>query len=115
MLRYLTAGESHGPTLIAVMEGIPAGLKIRRDFLEARMAERQSGYGRGGRMKIERDQAGFLSGVRDGKTLGSPIALRIPNEDWENWQKVMAPFGVDAKAAEGKASAFRRKCRIHLS
>ena len=81
MLRYLTAGESHGPTLVAIMEGMPAGLKIRRDLMETRMAERQSGYGRGGRMKIERDQAEFLSGVRNGKTLGSPISLQIQNKD----------------------------------
>ena len=67
------------------------------------MAERQSGYGRGGRMKIERDRAEFLSGVRNGRTLGSPISIKIPNKDWENWQKVMAPFGIDSQAAEGKA------------
>jgi chorismate synthase len=85
------------------MEGIPAGLRIRRDLMEARMAERQSGYGRGGRMKIERDRPEILSGVRNGKTLGSPISLQIPNRDWENWQKVMASFGVDSQAVADKA------------
>ncbi len=103
MLRYLTAGESHGQVLVAILEGMPAGLKIRNDIMESRLAARQAGYGRGGRMKIETDRAEFLSGVRNGKTLGSPIALKIPNKDWENWQRVMAPFGADPAAMEEKA------------
>ena len=103
MLRYLTAGESHGQSLIAVFEGIPSGLTIRQDFVESRLAERQSGHGRGGRMKIEKDRAQFLSGVRAGKTLGSPISMLIPNKDWANWQKVMAPFEVEAVAVQEKA------------
>ncbi len=115
MLRYLTAGESHGPTLVAIIEGIPAGLEVRRDLMEMRLAERQSGYGRGGRMKIETDRAELLSGVRDGKTLGSPIALQIPNKDWENWQRVMAPFGVDKRAAAEKAVHRPRPGHADLS
>ena len=103
MLRYLTAGESHGQALVAILEGIPAGLKIRADIMESRLAARQAGYGRGARMKIERDRAEFLSGVRAGKTLGSPIAITIPNKDWENWQHVMAPFDADPRAAKEKA------------
>ena len=103
MLRFLTAGESHGQALVAILEGVPAGLEIRREFIETRLAARQSGYGRGARMKIERDRAEFLSGVRDGRTLGTPIALLIPNKDWANWQKVMAPFKADAIAVEDRA------------
>ncbi len=103
MLRYLTAGESHGQSLIAVFEGMPSGLTLRQDFIESRLAERQAGHGRGGRMKIEKDRAQFLSGVRAGKTLGSPISMLIPNKDWANWQKVMSPFEVETVAAQEKA------------
>ena len=90
-LRFLTAGESHGPCLTVIVEGIPAGLPIERDGLDADLRRRQGGYGRGGRMKIERDAADILSGVRHGHTLGSPITLRIENKDWTNWQERMAP------------------------
>jgi chorismate synthase len=103
MLRYLTAGESHGQALVAIIEGLPAGLPIHREFIESRLAMRQSGYGRGARMKIEQDRAQCLSGVRAGKSLGSPIALLIPNKDWANWQKVMDPFEIDSDAAQAKA------------
>lgn len=106
MVRYLTAGESHGQALVAILEGIPAGLKIRRDFVESRLAFRQLGYGRGARMKIESDQAQFLSGVRSGVTLGSPIGLLIPNKDWENWRAVMDPF--ESKLDAVKAKEVRR-------
>ncbi|MBI5118735.1 chorismate synthase [Candidatus Poribacteria bacterium] len=102
MLRYLTAGESHGKALVAILEGFPAGLVIQRELIESRLASRQSGYGRGARMKIERDRVEFLSGVRDGRTMGTPIAMLIPNRDWENWQKVMAPFEADPAAIEQK-------------
>ena len=88
-LRYLTAGESHGPALISILEGIPAGLFIAKEKIDADLLRRQGGYGRGGRMKIERDQVSLLSGVRGGYTLGSPISLMIQNRDWENWSKVM--------------------------
>ena len=91
MLRFLTAGESHGPCLTAIVEGIPAGLPIDREAMNADLRRRQGGYGRGGRMKIERDAADMLSGVRFGHTLGSPITLRIENRDWVNWQERMSP------------------------
>lgn len=90
MLRYLTSGETHGKALIAILEGVPSNLKVDIDFINQKLALRQSGYGRGDRMKIEKDKVDILSGVRDGKTLGSPIALQIVNRDWENWQQEMA-------------------------
>lgn len=89
MLRYLTAGETHGKCLTAVIEGMPSGVKIDIDKINAALAARQKGYGRGGRMSIEKDRAEILSGVRNGYTLGSPIALRIENRDWANWQAIM--------------------------
>ncbi len=89
MLRFLTAGESHGPSLIALLEGMPASVPISRDGVNEQLRRRQGGYGRGGRMKIERDQVEFLAGIRHGHTLGSPIALRIENRDWANWQERM--------------------------
>jgi chorismate synthase len=93
-LRWLTAGESHGPALTVVIEGVPAGLTITRDLLDVDLARRQRGYGRGGRMKIERDRVAIESGVRGGETLGSPITLRIENRDFANWQGRMGadPF-----------------------
>lgn len=94
-LRILTAGESHGPTLTAIVEGMPANLKLEEGDINRDLARRQQGYGRGGRMLIEKDQASFLSGVRWGKTLGSPITLSIQNRDWENWNKKMSPEADD--------------------
>lgn len=91
-LRYLTAGESHGRALIGILEGMPAGLEISKAFIDEQLRRRQGGYGRSYRMKIERDQIEILSGLRFGKTLGSPIALLIWNRDWENWKEKMAPF-----------------------
>jgi chorismate synthase len=90
-LRYLTAGESHGPALVAIAEGFPAGLSI--DFAEVNhdLARRQKGYGRGGRMKIEKDEAQFLAGLRGGTTLGAPIALVVWNKDHENWKELVSP------------------------
>ncbi len=88
-LRFLTAGESHGKALTAVIEGMPAGLALSEDDIVRDLARRQGGYGRGGRQKIESDRAEILSGVRHGLTLGSPIALMIANRDWENWRNVM--------------------------
>ncbi len=90
MLRYLTAGESHGPQLTAIVEGIPAGIQIDTLAINTDLSRRQQGYGRGGRMQIETDQVKIVSGVRWGKTLGSPIALVIENRDWENWQEKMS-------------------------
>ncbi len=93
VLRFLTAGESHGKGLIAVLEGIPANLEISSEYINKELSRRQRGYGRGGRMKIEKDEVEILSGVRFGKTLGSPIALLIKNRDWENWKEKMATEG----------------------
>ncbi|MGP1585759.1 MAG: chorismate synthase [Schwartzia sp. (in: firmicutes)] len=91
--RFFTAGESHGACLIALIEGLPAGLKIDEERIDEALARRQRGYGRGGRMTIEADRAAILSGLRFGETIGSPITLRIENKDWVNWQDKMAPFG----------------------
>lgn len=91
MFRYLTAGESHGPQLTAIVEGIPAGLKLTEEEINQDLRRRQGGYGRGGRMKIETDQVRLLSGVRWGETLGSPITLVVENSDWVNWDKKMSP------------------------
>ncbi len=90
MLSFRTAGESHGQALIALVEGLPAHLTIDFEFIDHELKRRQGGYGRGGRMKIERDQVRFLSGVRHGKTLGSPIAMMIENRDWSNWEQIMS-------------------------
>ncbi len=89
MLRFFTAGESHGPALVGILEGLPAGLTVDIGFVNNELARRQKGYGRGGRMKIEQDAVKILSGVRHQKTLGSPVAFEIANKDWENWQNIM--------------------------
>ena len=99
MLSFRTAGESHGQALIALVEGIPAHLSIDFDFIDHELKRRQSGYGRGGRMKIERDQVRFLSGVRHGKTIGSPIAMMVENRDWANWEEIMSVREISAEAA----------------
>jgi chorismate synthase len=91
MLRFTTAGESHGPALVSVLEGMPAGLPLLAEHVDVELARRQQGYGRGRRMQIERDTVEFLSGVRAGQTLGSPIAMMIANRDWKNWLDVMDP------------------------
>jgi len=90
MFRFLTAGESHGEALVAVIDGVPAGLPLAESHINEDLARRQRGYGRGGRMKIERDQVHILSGVRWGSTLGGPITLQIANRDWENWKSTMS-------------------------
>lgn len=94
MIRYLSAGESHGRGLIGIIEGIPAGLAIRRPDIDRDLARRQGGYGRGGRMQIEKDKVTILAGVRHGRALGSPIALWVQNRDWANWRKAMTPEPV---------------------
>src|SRR5262249_30058396 len=104
MLRFLTAGESHGKALVAMVEGVPAGLSIDFDAVTADLRRRQTGYGRGRRMLIESDRAEALSGVRHGETTGGPIALLIPNKDWENWQRTMH---VEAQMPEGATRADR--------
>ena len=87
MLRYFTAGESHGETLVAFLSGMPAGLAIDQQFIDRELWRRQQGFGRGGRMKIEKDSAHIVSGVRHGKTIGSPIAILLANKDWKNWEE----------------------------
>src|SRR6266481_3564559 len=87
MLRYFTAGESHGESLVAFLSGVPAGLNIDQTFLDRELWRRQQGFGRGGRMKIETDRVHIVSGVRHGKTIGSPIAITLENKDWKNWQE----------------------------
>ena len=91
MLRFTTAGESHGPALIALVEGIPAGLRLLAAHIDAQLARRQQGYGRGRRMQIEQDRVEFLGGVRAGETIGAPIAMRVENRDWKNWLDIMDP------------------------
>src|SRR5262249_2606735 len=90
MLRFLTAGESHGQALVTILEGMPAGLTIDFDAITTQLRRRQGGYGRGRRMAIESDRAQVVSGVRHGVSTGGPIARLIPNKDWENWQRTMA-------------------------
>lgn len=92
MLRYLTGGESHGSCITAILEGIPAGLRINKELIDEELRRRQSGYGRGKRMKIEADEVEVISGLRGGETLGSPLTLLIKNKDWENWRVLMDPF-----------------------
>jgi chorismate synthase len=99
-LRFTTAGESHGPGLVAVLEGLPAGLELTPDDLDRDLARRQLGHGRGGRMKIETDRAEVSAGIRHGRTLGSPVAIRIVNRDYSNWEERMNPWPVDADVAE---------------
>ncbi len=92
-IRFLTAGESHGKALVCIIEGLPANLELSSEYINRELERRQRGYGRGGRMKIEKDRVQILSGVRFGKTLGGPIALLIENRDWENWKEKMAAEG----------------------
>ena len=102
MFKFTTAGESHGKALVAIVEGLPAGLPIDVEGINLQLARRQLGYGRGGRMKIETDSADIISGVRHGKTLGSPIALQIENKDWKNWTDVMSAVEVDVAAERSR-------------
>jgi chorismate synthase len=104
MLRFLTAGESHGPALLVVVEGLPAGLAIDRGAIDAQLRRRQGGYGRGRRMAIESDAVEILSGIRAGKTLGSPVSLLVRNRDWTNWERTMAQ---DAEPSAGARGARR--------
>jgi len=103
MLRWLTAGESHGPALVAVLEGLPAGVEVTTADIDAELARRRLGVGRGARMKFERDQVRVLGGVRHGLTLGSPIAIEVANSEWPKWETVMAADPVDPAELEGVA------------
>src|SRR6187402_2284202 len=109
MLRFLTAGESHGQALVAVIEGMPAGVPIDLEKVTAQLKRRQGGYGRGRRMAIESDKAQVLSGIRRGRTTGAPIALLIPNKDWQNWQKTMhvEPEMPEAATGANRAAVTR--------
>ena len=108
MLRFLTAGESHGPVLCAVIEGYPAGVEVSGDRINEQLARRQAVYGRGGRMKIEKDRVEILSGVRQGITLGSPIALQIKNLDWENWKGIMSNHPGEFQIEKAKERELTR-------
>ena len=99
-LKLITAGESHGPGLTCIVEGLPAGLELDREAIDRDMARRQLGHGRGGRMKIETDRAFVTAGVRHGRTLGGPIALQIANRDFTNWEERMNPWPVEAEIEE---------------
>ena len=98
-LELVTAGESHGREVLAVLLGLPAGLGLDREAIDRELARRQHGHGRGGRQKIEHDRTEVRAGLRDGVTLGSPLAIAVSNRDWENWSKVMDPWGVEPAAA----------------
>jgi len=109
MLRWLTAGESHGPQLTAVLEGLPAGVEISTQDIQLALARRRLGYGRGARMKLELDQASFTGGVRHGKTMGGPIAIVIENTEWPKWQQVMSADVIDESELTGaRAEALTR-------
>ena len=109
MFRFTTAGESHGRALVAIVEGLPAGLEVDTEVVNRELERRQWGYGRGGRMKIERDRVEFLSGVRHGRALGSPVALQIENKDWKNWTGIMSADAPDpSEAPEEKMRRVKR-------
>jgi chorismate synthase len=103
MLRWLTAGESHGPGLVAILEGVPAHVRVTSQDVMDALARRRLGYGRGARMKFEQDQVDIIGGLRHGETLGSPIAIRVGNTEWPKWEKVMAPDPVDEAELEALA------------
>ena len=107
MLRFTTAGESHGPALVAIVEGVPAGVPLIAAAVDTQLARRQQGYGRGRRMQIETDTVEFLSGVRAGETLGSPIAMIVHNRDWKNWQEIMSAAPVEGDPALRKRAVTR--------
>ena len=108
MIRFFTAGESHGPGLLIIVEGIPAGLQISEDYIAIQLGRRQKGYGRGGRMLIEQDWAKIVSGVRHGLTLGSPIGMQIENKDWVNWLEAMAIEHIENPSQEGRNQRVTR-------
>ncbi len=108
MLRFVTAGESHGQALIAWVSGLPAGVPVDLDFVQRELHRRQLGYGRGGRQRIEKDAADILAGVRHGKTIGAPIAVRIENRDWKNWEKTLPVEDTDGADSSDPKSAQRQ-------
>ncbi|MBE3577091.1 MAG: chorismate synthase [Limnochordales bacterium] len=117
-MRFLTAGESHGPELVAIIEGLPAGLRISTELVERELARRQKGYGRGRRMQIEQDRIRWLSGIRHGYTLGSPVAFSITNRDWPHWEAIMSaspPEPADLEAAGKRRLACPRPGHADLA
>jgi chorismate synthase len=112
---FLSAGESHGPQLTVIISGMPAGVPLHRDVINGDLARRQHGYGRGGRMKIEHDEAELVAGVRGGETLGGPVAIVIRNRDFENWQEAMDPWDVDASEAHKRRVHAPRPGHVDLA
>ncbi|MFI5234288.1 MAG: chorismate synthase, partial [Gemmatimonadales bacterium] len=106
-LRFLTAGESHGKALTVIVEGLPAGLPVDAAWVDRDLGRRMRGYGRGARMKIEQDRVEWLAGVRAGETLGSPVAMLVPNRDWANWEEVMAAEGTPGEARRRRVTRPR--------
>ena len=116
-LRFTTAGESHGQALVSILEGMPAGVPLLAADVNTELARRQQGYGRGRRMQIEKDTVEFLSGVRAGETLGSPIAMLIQNRDWKNWQEIMDPAPREDESehrgqAPGEGTSRHSRARV---
>jgi chorismate synthase len=103
MLRWLTAGESHGPALVAILEGVPAGVSVTTDDIAAALVRRRAGYGRGARMKFEKDEVRLVGGVRHGRTLGGPVAVEVANTEWPKWEQVMSADPVAAEVLNGQA------------
>src|SRR3954454_17708035 len=103
MLRWLTAGESHGPSLVAILEGLPAHVQVTSSDIADALARRRLGYGRGARMKFEQDQVTITGGVRHGETLGGPIAIQVGNTEWPKWKQVMSADPVDPSELEAQA------------
>ncbi|HET7414346.1 MAG TPA: chorismate synthase, partial [Arthrobacter sp.] len=95
MLRWLTAGESHGPSLVGILEGVPSGVEVTTGMIQAALARRRLGYGRGARMKFEQDEVSITGGVRHGLTQGGPVAIQVANTEWPKWEKIMASDPVD--------------------
>src|ERR1700730_6570449 len=116
MLQFATAGESHGQALIAWVSGLPAGVRVDLEFIQRELHRRQLGYGRGGRQKIEKDAADILAGVRHGKTIGAPIAVRIENRDWKNWEKTLPVEDPgDVEDAEGAGNGDPKSAQRQLT
>src|SRR5881275_2333083 len=113
--RFVSAGESHGPQLTVIVTGMPAGVPLDRERINRDLARRQHGYGRGGRMKIEQDEAEVVGGVRGGETLGSPLSIVIRNRDFENWRGAMDPWDVDAAEAQKRRVHAPRPGHVDLA
>ena len=107
MLRWLTAGESHGPALAAILEGLPAHVRVSSVEINEALARRRLGYGRGARMSFEQDALEIIGGIRHGVTQGGPIALRIGNSEWPKWEKVMAADPLDDTSSRGRRATLR--------